>query len=69
MASQWQVSDVSTRELMVSFHRLLRRGVAKDEALRRAMAAVAGEPEWAHPYYWAAFLLVGDPENRTLAAR
>ena len=66
VASQWQVSDASTRALMVAFHRNLRAGLAKDEALRRAMLRVAAEPEWGHPYFWAGFLLVGDPENRTL---
>jgi CHAT domain-containing protein len=67
VASQWPVSDASTQALMVRFHQELRKGAAKDEALRRAMAAVAADAKWAHPYYWAPFLLVGDPENRRLA--
>jgi CHAT domain-containing protein len=45
---------------MVAFHRNLRSGHAKDEALRAAMAAVAADPSMSHPYFWAPFLLVGD---------
>jgi CHAT domain-containing protein len=69
VASQWEVDDVSTKTLMVAFHAKLRRGVAKDEALREAMTAVAKDPTTAHPYFWAAFVLVGDPENRILGGR
>src|SRR5204863_5551514 len=36
VASQWNVADESTATLMVAFHRGLRAGLAKDEALRQA---------------------------------
>lgn len=45
---------------MIAFHKGLQAGMAKDEALRRAMAKVAKDPITADPYFWAAFLLVGD---------
>src|SRR5207248_675881 len=61
VASQWKVADASTKDLMVAFHRGLRAGLPKDEALRRAMAALQQKPETAHPYFWAPFLLTGDP--------
>jgi CHAT domain-containing protein len=48
---------------MVAFHEGLRRGLAKDEALRQAMAVVRSNGKTAHPYYWAAFFLTGDPDN------
>ena len=67
VASQWQVADWSTAALMVAFHEKLRAGLAKDEALRQAMAQVQGKTATAHPYYWAAFFLTGDPQNSTLA--
>jgi CHAT domain-containing protein len=63
VASQWSVADASTARLMVAFHRMLRAGVAKDEALRQAMAEVQRDPRTAHPYYWAPFFLTGDPDN------
>jgi CHAT domain-containing protein len=68
VASQWKVADRSTAELMVAFHRALRQGLAKDEALRRAMAHVRGNPATSHPYYWAPFVLVGDSDNSLLAS-
>jgi CHAT domain-containing protein len=66
VASQWQVADESTRRLMVAFHQKLREGLSKDEALREAMAVVRQDAKTAHPYYWAPFFLIGDPENPVL---
>ena len=66
VASLWKVGDQSTAELMVRFHRHLREGSPKDEALRAAQvellrngaAATAGDTS--APYHWAAFQLFGD---------
>jgi CHAT domain-containing protein len=69
VASQWPVLDRSTTRLMVAFHRNLRAGLAKDEALRQAQVALMRDKSYAHPYYWAPFLLVGDPENGGLDGR
>jgi CHAT domain-containing protein len=69
VASQWKVADASTAALMVTFHRKLREGLPKDEALRQAVTAVLRNPKTAHPYYWAAFFLTGDPENGGLGVR
>jgi CHAT domain-containing protein len=60
VASQWRVADQSTADLMVAFHERLRAGEFRDEALRRAMLKVAKDPSTLDPYFWAAFLLVGD---------
>lgn len=66
LASQWKVADFSTARLMLAFHRSLRDGLTKDEALRQAMALVRHNPETAHPYFWAPFFLTGDPSNPNL---
>jgi CHAT domain-containing protein/tetratricopeptide (TPR) repeat protein len=63
VASQWKVSDKSTADLMVAFHQFLRQGMAKDDALRQAMETVRRQKRTAHPYFWAAFVLIGDPDN------
>jgi CHAT domain-containing protein/tetratricopeptide (TPR) repeat protein len=63
VASHWKVADASTAALMVSFHERLKEGLAKDEALRRAMMESAAGPATHHPYYWAAFFLTGDPDS------
>jgi CHAT domain-containing protein len=63
LASRWSVDDHVARDLMVRFHRQLRAGAPRADALavarrdhRRAMARRA--PELDHPFYWAAFGLV-----------
>jgi len=66
VASQWKVDDESTRALMTAMHRNLRRGLAKDEALRQAMVALRRDRRTAHPYDWAPFRLLGDPDNPSL---
>jgi CHAT domain-containing protein len=58
VASLWNVGDRSSIKLMSDFYTLLRCGVAKDEALRRAQvnSIRAGR----HPVRWAVFQLYGD---------
>jgi CHAT domain-containing protein len=68
VASQWAVKEGSTKALMVAFHRGLRAGLPKDEALQQAGQSVAKQAGWENPYYWSAFLLTGDPRNGGLAA-
>jgi CHAT domain-containing protein len=60
VATQWKVADRSTAQTMVQFHRNLQAGLARDEALRRAMQTLAADPATNDPYYWAPFVLVGD---------
>jgi CHAT domain-containing protein len=65
VATQWSVvAGNSTVQLMEDFHRHLRAGVPKDEALKDAMAAV--RKEYPQPFYWAPFILLGDPDNPNL---
>jgi CHAT domain-containing protein len=61
LASLWDVSDRGTEELMERFYRRLAKGEAKDEALRAAQVEMlrAKGPR-SHPFYWAAFQLLGD---------
>jgi CHAT domain-containing protein/tetratricopeptide (TPR) repeat protein len=60
VVSLWNVSDASTRELMRAFYRELARGTGRAEALRRAKLQLLRQPQFAHPYYWAAFIPAGD---------
>lgn len=59
--SLWSVNDIATASLMKSFYKHLQQGKAKDEALREAKLELLKGPQrtWRHPYYWAAFILVG----------
>lgn len=52
---------------MTSFHRGLARGEGdKAEHLRRASLALRRSPRYAHPFYWAGFVLVGNPYRSAL---
>ena len=65
VATQWSVaSGGSTTQLMEEFHRNLRKGEGKDEALKHAMGTV--RKKYAHPYFWAPFILLGDSDNPNL---
>jgi CHAT domain-containing protein len=60
LATLWSVQDQSTVELMIEFYKHLKRpGVSKAEALRQAQLAMLRR-EYDHPFYWAAFVLVGN---------
>ncbi|NEP02129.1 MAG: CHAT domain-containing protein [Symploca sp. SIO2E9] len=55
------VNDESTAKLMVQFYQeWTQPNVTKAEALRRAQLALLKSDEFSHPYYWAAFVLIGD---------
>jgi CHAT domain-containing protein len=61
LASLWSVDDKSTSELMAKFYQqLTKSGITKAEALRRAQIELLQKSEFKHPYYWAAFVLVGN---------
>lgn len=66
VVSQWRVEAASTTELMVEFHRNLRRRsnarspIAKAESLRLASLKLLRSRAYRHPFYWAPFVLIGD---------
>jgi CHAT domain-containing protein/uncharacterized protein HemY len=74
VVSQWKVESSSTTELMLEFHRRLNGKVmegkvasgesktasSKSEALRQASLKLLKSQEYRHPFYWAAFIVVGD---------
>ena len=66
MVSHWEVSDAATTTLITSTFAELDGPRAGDpgvraRALQAGMRAVRAERRWAHPAYWAAFTLVGEP--------
>ena len=59
VASHWQVPSSATVELMVGlFKDLGPAGVAR--ALRRSQLALIEREATAHPFFWAAFTVIGD---------
>jgi CHAT domain-containing protein/tetratricopeptide (TPR) repeat protein len=67
VVSQWKVESVSTTELMVAFHKNLQTAtdrqnpkMTKAEAMRRAALKLLKTQDYRHPFYWAAFVIIGD---------
>lgn len=58
MASLWSIDDKATRALMSEFYRALSMGVPVENALMLAKRVMLKSP-WAHPFYWAGFLMHG----------
>jgi CHAT domain-containing protein/tetratricopeptide (TPR) repeat protein len=68
LVSQWKVESASTARLMVGFYRALRaeRDVTGStfstaRALQHAEVLLLRSQPYAHPFYWAGFIVVGDP--------
>ena len=57
MVSLWEVHDQSTAEFMRDFYEGYRASANKANALRSAVLKL--KQKHRHPYYWAAFALVG----------
>ena len=65
ITSLWSVPDDETATLMTDFYRRLKAGSGKSEALRHAQLTMIEKRREnygaAHPYYWGAFVSVGEP--------
>lgn len=61
LATLWSVSDVASMELIGDFYKGLGKpGESKAQALRQAQLALLSDRRYRHPYYWSAFLLIGN---------
>jgi CHAT domain-containing protein len=58
------VDDRSVARLMERFYQALAAGGTAGAALRAAQNALRREPETAHPYHWAGFVVYGAPDAR-----
>jgi CHAT domain-containing protein/predicted negative regulator of RcsB-dependent stress response len=58
--SLWNVHDHSATELMKLFYSALQQGMSKSRALQSAQRNL--REQYAHPYYWAPFKIVGSPD-------
>jgi CHAT domain-containing protein/tetratricopeptide (TPR) repeat protein len=61
--SFWQAEDHSTAQIMKEFYRQLQQGAGKDQALRQAKLAYLKDSKLDHPYFWGAFVLIGDDKS------
>ena len=60
LVSLWKVADAQTRALMVDYYERLLKGEGRSAALREVQKAMIANPATQHPYYWAAFLSIGN---------
>jgi len=60
IASLWKVNDDATATLMSHLYVRIKKGESPSSALRGAQLEMVQDEHWAHPYYWAAFVLQGD---------
>jgi CHAT domain-containing protein len=59
VASLWPVCDPSTQAFMQCYYRDLKKN-SKTGALRAAQVSLLKDPRYAHPFFWAPFVLIGD---------
>ena len=60
VASLWSVNDASTKDLMILFYKEIKLGASYNNALANAKRTFIKENRlYAHPYYWAGFVLNG----------
>lgn len=67
LASLWSIPDESTRVFIDLFYDFLQQGMSKAQALRSAQLALITAEERAeinndynHPFYWSAFISIGN---------
>jgi len=62
IASLWEVPDRATAELMKRFYRhFLEDRMPPAAALRAAQIEIRSMPRWSAPFFWAGFVLQGEP--------
>ena len=67
LVSQWKVNSAGTSQLMINFYDALQlnrnhSNTKKATAMRNASLQAIGDQKYRHPFYWAAFALIGSNE-------
>ncbi|XP_048577914.1 tetratricopeptide repeat protein 28 isoform X2 [Nematostella vectensis] len=61
LATLWKISDEATQYFMLRFYRNLASGMTTSASLKKTIRdTIADNNRYSHPYYWGAFVLVGD---------
>lgn len=65
VASLWKVDDEATAELMKRFYGgMFKQGLTPAAALRQAQLEMWQSKRWHSPYYWAAFVIQGQYDQK-----
>lgn len=60
LGSLWQINDAATERYMQIFYdQYLRRGLPATAAAQAATRTLMRDPVFGHPFYWAAFVMLG----------
>ncbi len=69
MATYWNVPASSeTDDLMKRFYNF-GSGLSMGRALRAAQYVLIRQPQYSHPYFWGAYVLIGDGSKRMLSPK
>ncbi|KJR41673.1 repeat containing protein [Candidatus Magnetoovum chiemensis] len=61
LATLWSVNDQATSSLILEFYKQLSAGsLSKAQALQKAQLSLINNRQYTHPYFWSAFLLIGN---------
>jgi CHAT domain-containing protein len=60
LATLWCVNDQASAVLVAEFYAQLHQGLSKAAALRAAQMNLMGDQRYAHPAFWAPYLIVGN---------
>ena len=61
IATLWSINDRATAELMnVLYREMSTKSLDKVKAIRQAQLSLLNEPQYKHPFYWAAYTTIGN---------
>ncbi len=66
LTSLWKVDDEATKTFMLAYYTALKNKDSRAQALAKAQQNLTGSSLFAHPYYWSAFTLYGNPDTLEL---
>lgn len=69
LASHWEVPSDATEALMIGLFDPANRARGLAQGLRRSQLALIAHASTAHPFYWAAFTIIGDDVSAGQPAR
>jgi CHAT domain-containing protein/tetratricopeptide (TPR) repeat protein len=61
IATLWSINDKATAQLMGTLYQAMTtQSIGKAEALHQAQLSLLHDPQYKHPFYWAAYTLIGN---------
>jgi CHAT domain-containing protein len=61
IATLWSINDRATAQLMNTFYQAIAtKSLGKAQAIRQAQLSLLKNPEYEHPFYWAAYTTIGN---------